>query len=120
MFEVEVVEELNMISGRIEGDLTKEIAQRYFEEVGKKASQHGLKRVLTDLRGAYLKADERDMNHLSQKLTQLGLSSVYKRALIVRDDVNGYKQWENYCLNAGYREIRLFIDDETALKWLAE
>jgi len=40
--------------------------------------------------------------------------------MIVRDDVNGYKQWENYCLNAGYREIRLFIDDETALKWLAE
>lgn len=120
MIEVEVIEKFNMVSGRIEGDLTKEIAKRYFEEVGKIASQNGLKRVLTDLREANLKADELDMRDLSQELTQLGLVSDHKRALVVREDVSGYKQWENYCLSAGYKKIRLFVDDDTAIEWLAE
>lgn len=120
MIKVEVVDEFNMVSGRIEGDLTKEIAKRYFEEVGKVANQHGLKRVLTDLREANLKADELDMRELSQKLTQFGLVSDHKRALVVREDVSGYKQWENYCLSAGHKKIRLFVDDDAAMEWLAE
>lgn len=120
MIKVEVVDRLNLVSGKIEGDLTKEIAKRYFEEVGKVANQNGLDRVLTDLRAANLKADERDMSQLSQELTQLGVACSYKRAVVVREDVRGYKQWENHCLSAGYKQMRLFVDNETAMEWLAE
>lgn len=120
MIKVEVVEGLNLVSGKVKGDLTKEIAKRYFEEVGKIANQNGLKRVLTDLREANLKADEQDMQCLSQELAQLGVACSYKRAVVVREDVRGYKQWENHCLSAGFREMRLFVDDELAVEWLAE
>ncbi|WP_420386197.1 hypothetical protein [Roseivirga sp.] len=119
MIEVKVVDGLKLVSGRIEGDLTKEIARRYFEEVGKLAYQNGLNRVFTDLREANLKADEHDMSELSQELAQLGLASSYKRAVVVREDVRGYKQWENHCLSAGFKKMRLFVDDEAALEWLA-
>ena len=120
MIKVEVIDGLNIVSGKIEGDLTKEIAKRYFEEVGKVASQNGLNRVYTDLREASLKADEQDMSELSQELARLGMACFYKRALIVKEDVKGYKRWENHCLSAGYKHLRLFVDDEAAMKWLAE
>ena len=120
MIKVEVVDSLKLVSGKIEGDLTKEIAKRYFEQVGKIANQNGLNRVITDLREASLKADEIDMSELSQELAQLGVSSFYKRAVVVREDVKGYKQWENHNLSAGHRDMRLFVDHETAMEWLAE
>lgn len=120
MIRVEMVDDLKLVSGKIVGDLCKEVAKRYFEEVGKLANQHGLKRVLTDLREAYLKADEKDMNSLSKELAQLGVDSSYKRAVVVREDVRGYKQWENHCWSAGFKHLRLFVDDDAAMKWLAE
>jgi len=120
MIKVGVVDKLQIVSGKIEGDLTLELAKAYFEEVGMVANQHGLKKVLTDLRSACLKADEQDMSLLARELTQLGVASSYRGAVVMKEDVRGYKQWENHCLSAGYREMRLFVDDETAMKWLSE
>jgi len=120
MIRVETVDDLKLVSGKIVGDLCKEVATRYFEEVGKLANQHGLKRVLTDLREANLKADEKDMSTLSQELTQLGVVTSYKRAVVVRKDVKGYKHWANHCLIAGFKEMRLFVDYDAAQEWLAE
>ena len=120
MFKIDVVDNLSLVSGKVDGDLTKEIAKRYFEEVGKVANQYGLKRVLTDLREANLKANEQDMLELSQELAQLGVACSYKRAVVVKEDVRGYKHWENHCLSAGFKEMRLFVDDEIAVEWLAE
>lgn len=120
MIKVEVVDRLKIVSGKIEGNLTLELAKAYFREVGLKANQHGLKKVLTDLRTASLQVDEKDMTFLARELTQLGVASSYRGAVVMKEDVRGYKQWENHCLSAGYREMRLFVDDETAMKWLSE
>lgn len=117
---VEVVDRLNLISGKLEGDITKEVAKRYFQEVGKVADQKGLNRVITDLREANLKADERDMRDLSKELAQLGLACTFRRAMVVKNDVNDYKLWENHCLSAGHKDLRLFSDKDAALEWLAE
>lgn len=117
---VEVVDRLKLISGKIEGDVTKEVATRYFQEVGKVADQKGLNRVITDLREANLRLDERDMSDLSQELTQLGMACTVRRAMVVKNDVNDYKLWENHCLSAGHRDLRLFSDKDAALEWLAE
>lgn len=120
MIKVEVVDNLNIVSGKIEGDVTLESAKAYFEEVGKIADQQGLKKILTDLREARLKADENDMSLLSQELAQLGVACSCRRALVVKEDVKGYKHWENHCLSAGFRELKLFVDDDAALRWLTE
>lgn len=117
---VEFEEGLKIVSGTISGDLTKEIAADYFTQVGRVVSERNCHRVLTDVRQAYLRATEEDMRSLSQELAQIGLKSSCKRAIVLKDDVSGYKRWENHCFTAGYKNVRLFVDCDLAKEWLTE
>ena len=113
-------EENAILCGKIEGDLTKNIAREYFKEVTALAKGIELKGLLTDVRSANLMACEEDMETLSQELSQLGLDDKMRRALVVREDVRDYKVWENHNFRAGYFWLRLFLDCERAEEWLVE
>lgn len=119
-FFVEFEEELNIVSGRIDGDITREIAKNYFTRVGEVVIQEGCERVLTDVRSASLVASEEDMESLSRELAQIGLSASYRRAIVLSDDVSRYKVWENYCFTAGHKNLKLFVDCSLAKEWLSE
>ena len=119
-FEVSIQEERGILSGKIEGDLTKELAAKYFAQVGELATKKGLTRVLTDVRSARLRVDELDMKSLSKELSSLGLPPAYKRAIVLSEDVKAYKTWENYCFRNGHQRLKLFLDQEKAVDWLSE
>ena len=119
-FEVSIQEERGILSGKIEGDLTGELAKEYFAQVGELASEKGLTRVLTDVRSARLLANELEMESLSSELSSLGLPPAYKRAIVLSEDVKAYKTWENYCFRNGYQRLKLFFDQEKAVDWLSE
>lgn len=118
--EVEFEERSNIVSGRISGELTREIAKSYFTTIGEVAAEKGCERVLTDVREASLRVTEEDMQSLSQELAQIGMSSSYRRAIVLRDDVSTYKVWENHCFTAGHKNLRLFVDSDVAREWLSE
>lgn len=109
-----------IVSGKIEGDLTKELAAKYFTQVGELASERGYSRVLTDVRSARLVASEVDMESLSKELSSLGLAPAYKRAIVLTEDVKAYKTWENYCFRNGFQRLKLFFDQDKAVDWLSE
>ncbi len=117
-FSVSYEEGLDVVSGKIEGDLTVEIAAEYFAKVGEVASQRGCERVLTDVRSAKLMASEEGMLALSRELESIGMDTKFRRAIVLNDDVKGYKVWENYCFRQGYTRIKLFYDQLKALDWL--
>ncbi len=117
-FSVSYEEGLDVVSGKIEGDLTVEIAAEYFAKVGEVASKRGCERVLTDVRNAKLMASEEAMFALSQKLNAIGMESNLRRAIVLNDDVKGYKIWENCCFRQGHTQIKLFYDQFKALDWL--
>ncbi len=117
---VEFEEGLNIVSGRISGDLTREVAKNYLAKVGELAAQRRCERVLTDVRNASLTATEEDMQCLSKELAQIGLSSSYRRAIVLSEDVSGYKSWENHCLTVGHKNLKLFVDCDLAKEWLSE
>lgn len=117
-FNVRFEEGLGIISGAITGDLTRQIAADYFAEVGKVTVASKCMRVLTDLRNAQLKANDLDMADLSKQLRFIGIGQAVRRALLISDDVRGYKAWENYCFREGYLQIRLFVESEKAIDWL--
>ena len=119
-FSVSYQEGREVVSGKIEGDLTKELATQYFTEVSEVASTRGCVGILTDVRNAKLVADEPDMASLSQELTSIGLRPTIKRAIVLTDDVKGYKVWENYCFRNGHLRLKLFFDRDKALDWLSE
>ena len=109
-----------IVSGKIEGNLTKELAAKYFIQVGELASERGYSRVLTDVRGARLVASEVDMDSLSKELSSLGLAPAFKRAIVLTEDVKAYKTWENYCFRNGFQRLKLFFDHDKAVDWLSE
>lgn len=111
-------EGLDVVSGKIEGDLTVEIAAGYFAKVSEVASKRGCERVLTDVRSAKLMASEEAMLALSQKLNTIGMESNLRRAIVLSDDVDGYKIWANCCFRQGHLQIKLFYDRLKALDWL--
>lgn len=117
-FIVSYEEELDVVSGKIEGDLTVEIAAEYFAKVGEVASERGCDRVLTDVRNARLKASEKALLELSRELFAIGMATSLKRAIVLSEDVKGYKIWENCCFSQGHRQIKLFYDKLKALEWL--
>ena len=111
-------EGLDVVSGKIEGDLTIENAAKYFTKVGEVASERGCMKVLTDVRNAKLKASEEGMLGLSKGLIDMGLSASLKRAIVLNQDVKGYKIWENCCFRHGHHDVKLFYDEPKALDWL--
>ena len=119
-FKVSYQVEGGIVSGKIEGGLTKELAAKYFTQVGALASERGYSRVLTDVRAARLLANVVDMESLSKDLSSLGLAPAFKRAIVLSEDVKAYKTWENYCFRNGYQQIKLFFDHEKAVDWLSE
>ncbi|OEK05106.1 hypothetical protein [Roseivirga misakiensis] len=117
--EVDFEERLNIVSGRISGELTREIAKHYFTEVGEIAASQSCNRVLTDVRDADINVTQDDMRTLAKELVQIGLSSSYRRAIVLREDVSVYKEWENHCFTAGHKNLRLFVDCDVAKEWLS-
>jgi hypothetical protein len=117
-FSVSYEEGLGIVSGRIEGDLTVENAAEYFARVGNVAGKKGCLKVLTDVRRARLNASEEGMLELAKGLNALGVEEGLWRAIVVDDDVKGYKVWENCCFRQGHHRVKLFFDLRKAIDWL--
>jgi hypothetical protein len=109
---------LGQISGRIDGELNEEVARHYFTQVAEVIKATQCHRVLTDVRFAKLNAREGEMETLSAELITMGIVVGSRRAILVNEDIKQYKTWENYCFRNGYKNIRLFIDEQAANEWL--
>lgn len=117
---VEYEETFNIVSGRIVGDLTREVAKDYLKSISDLASEKGCNRILTDVREAKLLGEKQDIETLSTELANYGFSTSFVRAIVLAEDVIGYKTWENYCFTAGHKNLRLFVDGNLAKEWLSE
>ncbi|WP_323758411.1 hypothetical protein [Roseivirga sp.] len=111
-------DELNHVFGKIEGALTKEIASSYLSKVAEIARENKCRKVITDLREAELFANQREIEILSKELKGIGIEFGLKRAVIISKNINDYKVWENFNFRNGFKEIRLFSDEEVALEWM--
>lgn len=119
-FSVEVLSEVGVISGKVEVDLTFEVAVEYFNKVRQVTRDSGVERVLTDLRGSSVMINKVELESLSQELVQLEVNKDCRRAIVLSGDVNVYKQWENLNLRAGFHNLKLFVDKGQAMEWLVE
>ncbi len=119
-FNLEFEEVRNIISGSITGELTRDSARAYFSKLSEMAHQKECLRLLTDVRKAELSGTPKDLQILSKELSNIGFKPSFKRAILLHSDVAGYKVWENYCLMAGFKNVKLFVDSELAKEWLLE
>ncbi|WP_422354352.1 hypothetical protein [Roseivirga pacifica] len=119
-FHVEVLSEVGVISGKVEGDLTLVVAREYLKQVNRAIRDSGVERIVSDLRSSSVKINKVELESLSKELVQLGTKKVCRRAIVLSGDVNVYKQWENLNLREGFHYLKLFVDKDQAMEWLVE
>ena len=118
MLKVGYEKSLDQICGKIEGELTHEVAKHYFTEVAEIARVTNCSKILTDVRLAKLSTLDSEMESLSAELASIGIVLASRRAILVAEDIKQYKTWENYCFRNGHKSIRLFMDEQAAHDWL--
>jgi len=117
-YQIEVLEDRQIVLGRFNGQLNKENAIDYFKEVASMLITLGTCRLLTDLSNAELKATEYDASVVSEYISQMDGIKSCKRALVVKKDIGFYKLWENHNLHMGLPNLRLFLNKSQAIEWL--
>lgn len=113
-------DEMDYVFGKIEGELTKDVASSYFSKVAKVAEEYNCYKVITDLRDAQLIATRRELEIMAKELKGVGLDSNFKRALLITENIKDYKVWENFNFHHGFKDIRLFSNEEVALEWIKQ
>jgi|GEM_PF-1641700 len=111
-------DELNHVFGKIEGVLTKDLASNYLSKVAQIASENKCQKVITDLREAQLFANQKEMEILAKELKGIGIELSFRRAILISNDINDYKVWENFNFRNGFKDMRLFSDERVALEWM--
>jgi hypothetical protein len=96
----------------MEGDIDIETVTEFGKEAGKLLSKHGCKRILNDARKANVKLSTLEIHDLPQFIETAGVDPLCKRALIVSQDFDDYKFFENVSLLKGHM-LGIFADTET-------
>ena len=107
-----------MLHGIIEGVLNVELAKSYLAEIGELVRTNNVQKVLTDARDSMISMDEEKLIELSKSLNDWGFGSDLKRALLIKQDVRVFKQWENLNFIEGMPQLRLFVEEDLAMEWL--
>lgn len=111
-------DELDHVFGKIEGELTKDLASSYLSKVAQVAQENKCRRVFTDLREAQLFANRNELEILAKELKGIGIEFGLKRAILISKNINDYKVWENFNFRYGFKDMRLFSDEKVALEWM--
>lgn len=117
-YQVNFLKEKSMLHGIIEGVLNVELAKSYLAEIGELVRTNNVQKVLTDARDSIISMDEEKLIELSKSLNDWGFGSDLKRAVLIRQDVRVFKQWENLNFIEGMPRLRLFIEEDLAMEWL--
>ncbi|MHC4532978.1 MAG: hypothetical protein ACYS6K_03410 [Planctomycetota bacterium] len=110
-FNVYYDSERNCVFVSIEGDFDMEQAKELAQEAVKQATAHNCKRLLNDLRKANVKLSTIEIYDLPAYISDAGLDRLCKRALIVSQDFDDYKFFENVSSNQGHL-VEVFADSD--------
>lgn len=117
-YHLNFLEDKGIVLGKIEDTITLELAIAYLSEASELALANEAKRILTDTRASSVDINEEGTEILSRSLEELGITPDLKRAVLIRNDVNFFKLWENLNLKEGRSKLRLFIEEDMAYDWL--
>lgn len=113
-------EQRGVIRGVIEGVLDKQSVTDYYQELNTVMAQTGCFYVLTDLRKAEISLTKEDIQFVGEVMVKRGIDNTIKRAILSEDAIKMLKEWVYYLFGHGYRDVRLFINEDAALAWLDE
>lgn len=117
-YTVKFLKKKGIVVGKIIGTITLESAKSYLLEMSRIARENGVNRILTDTTESVVEISDEKSFELSDSLGQMGISSNFKRAVLIKSDVRFFKLWENLNLKKGNRDMKLFVAEDLAEDWL--
>ena len=119
-FKISVSENSKYIIGKVDGQLTREMAQQLTKEYVKLIKSTGIKRILNDVRDVpnemgILNAYE----YAYRDVQDLGLPRNIRAAIVADGDDVSHEFQETVANNAGYY-VKVFYSFDQAVEWLLE
>lgn len=116
-FTVEYDEERSCILVTCSGDLDLQLVESTATEVSSMIARTGCRLILNDLRCAQLTRDAFKVYKIPRIMTEVGIGSGVRRALVVGDHQEEFHFLETVFLNYG-NDVRMFADIQDAEAWL--
>ena len=114
------------VFARIEGEIEMKELDDFAKEVVKQTSEHDCRRLINDLRKAQVKLSTLELYELPHFIEGAGLDRLCKRAVVVSQDFDDYRFFENISRRRGHLveifadsdKFSIFRDMEKAKEWL--
>lgn len=117
-FAIQLDQDQSLINTKLMGEITPEIALEFFQELLQKTQASGISKIFSDATELKLTRPIEEFQELPGKLLQLGFPKDMKRAILVANEPDYFKIWENMLFNTGFHSVKLFWNEEKAREWL--
>jgi hypothetical protein len=117
-FAIQLDQSKSLISVKLIGEFTPGLTLEFFQDLLLKIKHSGADKVFTDATEVELGAPIQEFRHIPSELVRIGFPKDLKRAILVSEDTETFKLWENMLFSMGFRQIRIFWSEEAALEWL--
>lgn len=117
-FAIQLDQNQSLINTKLIGEFTPELVLEFFQDLQLKVKQSGINRVFTDATDLKLEISLEEFVRLPTQLLKMGFPTELKRAILVSQDTETFKQWENLLFSKGFQHVKLFWDEDKAREWL--
>ena len=117
-FAIQLDQEQSLINAKLMGEITPDLAIEFFQELLHKVQVSGAERIFTDATELELARPIEEFQRVPQKLLELGFPTNLKRAILIENEPDKLKQWEDLLFSRGYQQVKLFEGEQSAMDWL--
>lgn len=110
-------EKINVLIAKFSGELSKENAGEFINEIAKVAKKHNCKRIINDLNEADIKLTISDLFSHPHSSLKEEFDASWKRAIVVKKLTEEMTFFETTAQNQCVR-VKVFCDFYEALEWL--
>jgi len=117
-FAIQLDQDQSLINTKLMGEITPEIALEFFQELLHKTRSSGIDKIFSDATELELTRPIEEFRELPAKLLELGFPKSHKRAILVANESDKFKVWENMLFHSGFHGVKLFWNEVKAREWL--
>ena len=117
-FAIQLDQEQSLINTKLMGEITPDIALEFFQELLHKSQSSGINKIFSDATELKLARPIEEFGALPSQLLDLGFPKSHKRAILVANESDNFKVWENMLFKSGFHGVKLFWNEEKAREWL--
>lgn len=117
-FAIQLDQNQSLINAKLMGEVTPDTAIEFFHELLHRVEITQVDRIFTDVTEMVLAKPKASFLELPDVLLRMGFPTNLKRAILVAQESDSYKLWENILFRKGFQHVKLFWEEDKAREWL--